>query len=77
MSPFIYPSAQGPRYIKGHAITLSLVGMSTVIYGVMSLYFKEQNKKRDAGEMHADHQHLSDDELAELGDESPHFRFVR
>ncbi|ROW09888.1 hypothetical protein VPNG_06276 [Cytospora leucostoma] len=77
MSSFIYPSAEGPRYIKGHAITLSLVGMSTVLYGVMSLYFKEQNKRRDAGEMHADHQHLSDDELAELGDESPHFRFVR
>lgn len=77
MSPFIYATAESPRYIKGHAITLSLVGMSTVIYGVMSLYFKGQNKKRDAGEVHPDHQHLSDDELAELGDESPHFRFVR
>ncbi|KUI71831.1 hypothetical protein VM1G_07601 [Cytospora mali] len=77
MSSFIYPSAQGPRYIKGHAITLSLVGMSTLIYASMALYFKAQNKKRDAGEVHPDHQHMSEDELAELGDESPHFRFVR
>ncbi|ROV93513.1 hypothetical protein VSDG_06787 [Cytospora chrysosperma] len=77
MSPFIYPSAEGPRYIKGHAITLSLVGMSTMIYMFMSLYFKGKNKKRDAGEVHPDHQHLSEDELAELGDESPHFRYVR
>lgn len=77
MSSFIYPSAEGPRYIKGHAITLSLVGMSTMIYLFMSLYFKRENKKRDAGEVHPDHQHMSEDELAELGDESPHFRFVR
>ncbi|KAK7700383.1 hypothetical protein SLS64_010991 [Diaporthe eres] len=77
MAPFIYATAEGPRYIKGHAVTLSLVGMATVVYGLMSLYFRGQNKRREAGEVHTDHQHLSDDELAELGDESHHFRYVR
>lgn len=76
MAPFIYPSANAPRYIKGNAVSLSMVGMSTVIYGVMWFWFDRQNKRRATGEMEAHHRTLSEDELAELGDESPHFVYT-
>ena len=76
MTPFIYPSSGAPRYIKGNAVSLSLVGMSTLIYGFMWFYFDRENKKRAAGEMEDHHRTLGHDELAELGDESPHFVYT-
>ncbi|KAJ9145473.1 Flap endonuclease 1 [Pleurostoma richardsiae] len=76
MAPFIYATGDGPRYIKGHAVTLAMVGMACVLYGFMSFWYRQLNKRRDAGETEPKHEGLSDDELAELGDESPRFRYV-
>jgi hypothetical protein len=53
-----------------------MVGMATVIYGVMWFWFGRENKRRVSGEMKADHRTLAGDELAELGDESPHFVYT-
>ncbi|KAB5526397.1 major facilitator superfamily transporter [Coniochaeta sp. 2T2.1] len=76
MAPFIYPSSNAPRYIKGNAVSLSMVGMATLIYGFMWFWFDRENGRRATGEMEAHHERLSDDELAELGDESPHFVYT-
>ncbi|KAH7127999.1 major facilitator superfamily domain-containing protein [Dactylonectria estremocensis] len=76
MAPFIYLSAEGPRYIKGNAVSLCMVAMAVGIYGFMIFWFSRANKKRDEGVGHATHEGMSDDELAELGDESPHFRYT-
>ncbi|KAM0321913.1 hypothetical protein ACHAQA_009810 [Verticillium albo-atrum] len=76
MAPFIYGSADGPRYIRGHATTLAMVSMATCIYAFMWWYLQRQNKRRDSGEVSAKHRDLSEDELAELGDESPRFRYT-
>jgi len=76
MAPFIYPSTDAPRFIKGNAVSLSMVGMATMIYGGMWFWFDRQNKSRSSGEMKAHHQTMTEDELAELGDESPHFVYT-
>lgn len=76
MAPFIFPSSNAPRYIKGNAVSLSMVGMATMIYGFMWFWFNRENKRRSTGDMAAHHQSLSDDELAELGDQSPHFVYT-
>ncbi|KAI2602591.1 MFS general substrate transporter [Hypoxylon sp. NC1633] len=76
MSSFIYPTTDGPRYIVGNAVSLSLVGMAACIYGFMWFWFARINKKRDEGHVKPAHMNLSDDELAELGDESPRFRYT-
>ncbi|KAI1769828.1 DNA-repair protein rad2 [Hypoxylon cercidicola] len=73
MSSFIYPSTDGPRYILGNAISLSLVGMSACIYAFMWFWFARVNKKREEGPLKSIHENLTEDELAELGDESPRF----
>ncbi|KAM0494726.1 hypothetical protein ACHAP9_003645 [Verticillium nonalfalfae] len=69
-------SADGPRYIRGHATTLAMVSMATCIYAFMWWYFNRQNNQRDRGELSDKHRDLSEEELAELGDESPHFRYT-
>ncbi|KAH8668811.1 major facilitator superfamily domain-containing protein [Xylariales sp. PMI_506] len=76
MAPFIYLTAEGPRYVRGNAVSLSMVAMSTCIYGFLWFWYSNQNKKRDAGVSNPAHENLSEEELAELGDESPLYRYT-
>ncbi|RYO99416.1 hypothetical protein DL764_006811 [Monosporascus ibericus] len=77
MAPFIYLSVYAPRYLLGNAVSLSLVGMATGIYGLLWFYYDRQNKKRAAGgPLHAKYEGMSEEQLAELGDESPHYRYT-
>lgn len=76
MASFIYSSADKPRYIKGNAISLSLVGVATLAYAFLWFWYNRANKKRDEGQIKPEHANLSEDEMAELGDESPRFRYT-
>lgn len=69
-------TAEGPRYIRGNAVSLSMVGMATCIYGFMWFWFRRENARRDAGNINSAQQSLSEEELAELGDDSPHYRYT-
>ncbi|KAH9905783.1 MFS general substrate transporter [Xylariomycetidae sp. FL2044] len=76
MAPFIYAGTD-PRYITGNAVSLSVVGMATAMYGFMWFWFSRENARRDAGHAErSEHAGLSEDELAELGDESPRYRYT-
>lgn len=35
LSSFIYPATDRPRYVMGHAVTLSMVGFACVVYAIM------------------------------------------
>lgn len=69
-------TAEGPRYIRGNAVSLGMVGMAVCIYSFLWFWFRRENRRRDAGQVSAKHQHLSEQELMELGDESPHYRYT-
>ncbi|KAK7757428.1 hypothetical protein SLS62_000442 [Diatrype stigma] len=76
MTPFIYLSTYAPRYIQGNAVSLSMVAMATGIYGFLWYRYDKENKKRVEGPVNAKHENLSEEQLAELGDESPHYRYT-
>ncbi|PMB68162.1 putative transporter [Beauveria bassiana] len=76
MSSFIYPTSDAPRFIRGHAVTLAMVATGTVIYGLLWAWYKRENERRAAGVVKEAYQQMSDDELRELGDESPHYRYT-
>jgi hypothetical protein len=76
-APFFYLMRDAPRYIKGHAITLALVAFATVLYGLLSLYFSRRNAARRNGNEDYKIAGNSEEEIAELGDESPRFIFTK
>lgn len=76
MAPFLYPTREGVRYVRGHAVTLSLVGFATVLFGYMWWHLAMLNRQRAAGQEDWKLAALSEEEQAELGDESPSFRYV-
>jgi sugar phosphate permease len=76
MAPFLYPTSEGPRFIKGHAITLALVGFAIFLLGYMSIYFQAANLKRARGEEDGNCAGLSKEQLDELGDRNPRFIYT-
>ncbi|KAH6971703.1 major facilitator superfamily domain-containing protein [Ilyonectria sp. MPI-CAGE-AT-0026] len=76
MSAFIYPAADKPRYTRGHAVTLSMVGLGTAIYAFLWFWYRRENQLRAAGEIKEKHRGMGEEALMELGDESPHYRYT-
>jgi len=76
MTPFIYLTQYAPRYVQGNAVSLAMVGMATAMYGGLWFYYDRQNKARAGGYVKPEHENLSEEQLAELGDESPAYRYT-
>jgi hypothetical protein len=38
MAPFLYKTTEAPRFIRGHAVSLSMVAAAAAIYAFMSFY---------------------------------------
>jgi MFS family permease len=72
----IYPTAERPRFIKGHAITMALVGFAIICYSVLWFSLSRINTRREKGEEDYLMEGKSDEEVAEMGDESPRFRYT-
>jgi sugar phosphate permease len=76
LAPYLYPTSQGPRFIKGHAVTLALVAFAIILLGCMSFYFKAANGERARGEDDGKYAGLAKEELDELGDRNPQFIYT-
>ncbi|KAI4163565.1 MAG: hypothetical protein LQ342_002837 [Letrouitia transgressa] len=76
MAPFLYPSTEKPRYVRGNGVSLSLVGTACLIYALMSWILSQKNAGRRAGKEDDKIAHLTESEIAELGDDSPRFVYT-
>ncbi|KIX01073.1 uncharacterized protein Z518_10139 [Rhinocladiella mackenziei CBS 650.93] len=76
MAPFLYKTNEAPRYIRGHAVSLSMVGLAGVIYAIMSAYFMALNQNRRAGKEDAIIIGKTEEEIAEMGDRNPRYVFT-
>ena len=72
----LYPAAEGPRYIKGHAISLAMGAFAVVGFGTVWVYYIYINGRRASGKEDEKTAGMSEAELEELGDKSPRFIFV-
>ncbi|KAF8339857.1 putative MFS transporter [Cantharellus anzutake] len=69
--PFIY--THGPRFVKGHTISLAMVSMSTALYAILWYSYTRANATRARGEEDWKLDGKTDEEVEEMGDESPRF----
>ncbi|PSN62894.1 MFS general substrate transporter [Corynespora cassiicola Philippines] len=76
MSSFLYPSSEAPRYVKGHAVTMAMVAFAIILFAVMWFYFAMVNKRRSEGKEDYKVEGLTDEQIAELGDDSPRFVYT-
>ena len=72
----MYETGEGPRFVKGHAVSLSMVGCASLIYGLMWWFLAGKNKARREGKEDFRVENMSEAEIAELGDESPRFYYT-
>ncbi|KAH0270491.1 MFS general substrate transporter, partial [Aureobasidium melanogenum] len=75
MSSFLYPKEEGPRFIRGHAVSLGMVSFAMIVYAFMWWFFSHENKKRINGERDYKIEDMSEEEIADLGDENPKFLY--
>ena len=76
----IYLAAQEPKYPTGFGVSLGCCGLGIIAAFILRLEYKRQNRKRDEliareGEA-AVKARYTDQELLELGDKSPFFRYT-
>jgi hypothetical protein len=57
-------------------VTMAMVAWACLCYIVMWLYFARVNARRARGEEDHKIEGLSDDEIAEMGDDSPRFVYT-
>lgn len=72
----LYPTDEGPRYIKGHSVTIAMVAYAACIFGGMSIYFSRINKRRREGKEDYKIAGKTEEEINEMGDESPRFMYT-
>ncbi len=72
----LYPSREGPRYLRGHAVTLAMVAFAVSVFGFMWWYLARENRRRARGDVDHKIAGMSAEEIAELGDRSPKYEYT-
>ncbi|KAG8668390.1 hypothetical protein FPOAC1_007769 [Fusarium poae] len=76
MGLYLYKTHEGPRFVKGHAVSMALVAMSSLIYLAFWAWFRKQNKRKDEGKEDWRIQGLTEEEAEELGEHNPRFHYT-
>ncbi|KAG1734933.1 MFS general substrate transporter [Suillus paluster] len=75
----IYRSQDSPRFILGHALELMFVGIGFITLPILVFLYKRVNAQREAERLameSGEGLQYSDEELRELGDRAPDFRYT-
>lgn len=75
MAPFLYKTNEGPRYVRGNAVTLSLVVFGGIVWGVMWVYYHFLNRRRAQGKDDDKIAGVPEEDIQEMGEKSPRFVF--
>ena len=76
MVPFVYPNHTAPRYLMGHGVTLALTAFSAMIYLFMWFWYWRVNNNRAAGKEDYKIEGMTEEEIQEMGDRNPRFRYT-
>ena len=74
MASNFYRKQDGPKFILGHALCIGFCTLGLIAVVCLRLNYQRINKKRDAD--HSQGDHLTDAEVARMGDRAPTFRYT-
>lgn len=57
-------------------MTLGLVGFAILLYSLLSFFLARENRLRKEGKVDGKIERMTDEEIEELGDESPRFLYT-
>ena len=75
-APFIYPTGDAPRFVKGHAISMAMAAMSAVIFLGLWAWFRRQNRRKLSGLEDHKAEGMTEEEAEELGEHNPRFLYA-
>ncbi|RVX71739.1 hypothetical protein B0A52_03923 [Exophiala mesophila] len=75
-APFIFANSTAPRFIQGYSTTIAALCCSNLMFLTLALYWRRRNKRRDAGLEDYKMEGKTEEEIMEMGDESPRFRYM-
>ncbi|KAL4867472.1 hypothetical protein BDV12DRAFT_171260 [Aspergillus spectabilis] len=75
-APFLYKTDEGPRFVKGHAVSMALVAMSAAVYLAFWAWFRRQNRRKLAGKEDYRVENMTEEEAEELGEHNPRFLYT-
>ncbi|KAB5588418.1 MFS transporter [Ceratobasidium theobromae] len=76
MAPFLYATNEKPRYVRGHAVSLSMVAFAACVYASLIFVYARINARRERGEEDYKIQGKTREAADAMGDDSPHFRYI-
>jgi len=62
--------------VRGHSVTMAMVAFASLVYAFMWFYFARVNARRARGDEDHKIQGLTDEQITELGDNSPRFVYT-
>ena len=72
----IYLARESPYYWTGYGTSLAVIALSLSATIFLRFKFKQLNSQRDAMSLDEIYQRYTEEELQEMGDESPLFRYT-
>lgn len=76
VSSNIYIASEAPSYWTGYGVSLGITVTAIVAAYVLEGYLKRQNRKRDEMSEKEVRERWTEEELSEMGDQSPLVRYV-
>ncbi|CAL3968966.1 unnamed protein product [Diplocarpon coronariae] len=78
IASYVYLTRDGPRYIKGHALLIGIIGMAFFLTLFLNVYLRFENSRRDRAELDSGVEYSEDEkrEHVELADNAPWFRYT-
>lgn len=75
-APFIFASSTAPEFKQGYSTTIAALLCGCLTFTTLALYWRRINKRRDAGLEDWKLQGKTEEEIAEMGEENPRFRYM-
>merc|ERR1739842_179304 len=75
-APFLFADSTEPRFIPGYAASIATLAVGICIHASLSYWFHRQNKNRAAGKEDWKMEGKTAEEVADMGDLNPLYRYT-